>query len=103
MDLLETRDVAGTTLFDLRLSEDELEILADALRMVLTTLEEKALIDVFVSADDQSWADTSDIQEFAQETYYQLMDLLRDHCRPNLLPKRFREWNRPFSDDESTQ
>jgi hypothetical protein len=95
MDLLKTEDVAGTTVFDLRLSEDELEILANALGHLVGSLDEEQLIDVFVAIEDRSWADTSDITEFARETYYELMDMLRDNCRPSLLPQRFRDWNRP--------
>ena len=101
MELLKAEDVAGTTVFDLRLSEDELEILADALAQLVGTLDEKQLIDAFVAAEDQSWADTSDIPEFARETYYELMDVLRENCRPNILPQRFRDWKRPNPDNSS--
>ena len=89
MDLLHVQEVASVALFDLRLSEDEMEAFATALSHALQTLDDEDLHKVF--ADDLADLGTpAETREFAQGTYDEVVALLRQYCRPEFLPTRFR-------------
>ena len=92
MDLLSTEEVVGVVLFDLRVSEAELECFADALSFILKNLNDEELNRVFSDEKTRSYATPQETRSFAEDRYKELMSLIKMYCRDEFLEKRFREW-----------
>ena len=92
MDLLRTEDVVSVTLFDIRLSESELEYLATCAWHALSTMNDEQLHHVINDPERAELATPVETREFLESTYRELMNLIKENCRPEFLPKRFREW-----------
>jgi hypothetical protein len=92
MELLHSQDVASVVLFDLRLSEGEVQTVADALKYVLETLDVAQIQTVFTDEKSRDLERPEDTREFVQDMFVELMDLIRMHCRLDLLPQRFLDW-----------
>jgi len=92
MDLLEANEVATVVLFDIRLSESEVEGLADSLRYVLENLTEEQVSSVFVDEDKRSLGTPAETRSFAERMYKELMDFIKGYCREEFLQSRFKEW-----------
>ncbi len=90
MELLKTKDAATVILFDLRLSEGELQYFAIALDYLLKNLDDKQLHALFTEPQYQQQIDPSETRGFAEETVRELVTMIRKHCEPRLLPSRFR-------------
>jgi hypothetical protein len=103
MDLLNVEDVASVMLFDIRISEGELQILADALAYLLESLNKEQLHNVFVDMEEigdrfrdlppENQPTPDKTEEFVQGVYEELMMLIVDNCRQEFLPNRFKLWN----------
>jgi len=98
MDLLHTEDVASVVLFDLRLSEGELQTFADALNYVLETLDVTQIHAVFTDDKSHDLETPEDTREFVQDRFYELMGLIKKYCRAEFLPQRFQDWELPEVD-----
>lgn len=92
MDLLNVEDVVTVTLFDLRLSESELQYMAMALEYALK-LDDNSIQEVFGEDKYRLIIHPAETRAFAEETYKELMRLIKAHCRPELLPEEFRNWD----------
>lgn len=89
MDLLHTEDEGSVIVFDLRLSEAELQYLAIAVEYILKTLDDTQLNAEFV--DDGQPETPTEAREFLTETWHELVALLQTYCHPDFLPARFRD------------
>ena len=92
MELLKTEDVATVILFDLRLSEGEIQYLATAVNFVLKNLNDEQLHVAFNEEERRALETPSETRKFLESTFHELIELLQDHCRTEFLPRRFREW-----------
>jgi len=99
MDLLKTEDVASVTLFEIRLSESELQLLSDALSYLLKTLDDKQLNDVFMGEEEGSlMTNFTETRMFVEDRYIEMMSIIKNNCREEFLPKRFKNWKDPNDD-----
>ena len=89
MDLLRTEDVASVILFDLRLSEGEIQTFATALAYLLETLDDEQLHAVF-NEGEEGLETPSETRQFLEMTLEELVTLLQAHCHAEYLPPRFR-------------
>lgn len=88
MEVIDTEDASSVILFDLRMSESELEYIATALEYVLKHLSQEDLHRLF---DEGSAAvEVSDAQEFLEIMLEHATTAIRQYCIPKYLPKRFR-------------
>ena len=90
MDLLRAEDVATVVLFDLRLSEGELEYLAIAAKYLLDNLTDQQLHAVLNDDPSKRKGNPAVTREFLEGRYDEIVALLQEYCRPQFLPKRFR-------------
>lgn len=91
MELLKTEDVATVILFDLRISEGELQQFAIALDFLLKNLDDAELHALMTDPKHRQVTGALETREFVEETVRELVAMIRKYCRPNLLPARFRE------------
>ncbi len=94
MDLLKTEDVATVTLFSIRLSESELQIIADSLNYILITLNDEDLQNVFTDEHDRTFETPLITRRFVQDRYEELMELIKNYGNEKYLPVRFKEWKK---------
>lgn len=91
MELRETEDAASVILFDIRLSEGELETFATALAYMLDTLDDTHLHAVFNQDGETQWETPSETREFLEATLQEAMNLIQEHCYTEYLPPRLRK------------
>jgi len=89
MELLRSEDVASVILFDLRLSEGEIQTFATALAYLLENLDNEQLHAVF-NEGEGDLETPSETRQFLEMTLQQLVDLIQEHCHVEYLPLRFR-------------
>ena len=101
MELLRIEDLASVAVFELRLSEAELQYLADSLAYVLKNLDDETLDRLFYPKKKPMSQPPEETREFAETTYKEIMDLIKTHCRDEFLDERFRQWvvSDPEEDD----
>ncbi len=92
MDLVKVEDESSVAVFYLRMSEGELQSLAEAAEYAKTHLTSMDLVEAFTSEDTREFETPDSVREILDGIYIQLMDFIRLYCRPELLPKRFRDW-----------
>ncbi|MFQ5341706.1 MAG: hypothetical protein ACE5F6_09200 [Anaerolineae bacterium] len=91
MELLRSEDVASVILFDIRLSEGELETFATALAYMLDALDDTHLHALF-NHDGVTDSETPlETRQFLETTLEELMSLIQEHCYVEYLPPRFRQ------------
>ena len=76
MNLLKTEDVSSVILFDLCISEGELQFLADSLGYLLKTLDINSLHKVFTDESERTLETPLETKDFAEEMFKELMDLI---------------------------
>jgi hypothetical protein len=100
MDLLKAEDVVTVTIFEIRLSEAELQMFSDAFSYLLKTLDDKKLNEVFTMEEEGTLMENlSETRLFVEDRYKEMMAMIKNNCREEFLPKRFRDWKEPS--DES--
>jgi hypothetical protein len=99
MRILRTEEIASMVLFEVRLSDSELQTLADAMGYVLHHLNKAEIHKNLLDEDEQGMETPEQTYEFMQARYVELMNAIRAHGDSELLPKRFREWNVRPQDD----
>lgn len=90
MELLRTEDVASVILFDLRLSEGEIQTLATALAYLFETLDDAHLHAVFNEGGERDLETPFETRQFLEMILQELTDLIQTHCHAEYLPPRFR-------------
>jgi hypothetical protein len=93
MDLLQTEEVATVVLFDLRLSEGDLQYFALAVEYALTHLDDSQLQRYFDAGVED--VPPSETREILEDRLQQLMSLIQEHCRSDLLDEYFLNWKGP--------
>lgn len=88
MEVIRTEDASSVIVFDLRMSEGELEYIATALEYVLKHLSQEDLHRLF--DEESAIVKVSDAQEFLEIMVEQATTAIRQYCIPKYLPKRFR-------------
>ncbi|MFQ5855482.1 MAG: hypothetical protein ACE5LU_07575 [Anaerolineae bacterium] len=91
MELLRSEDVASVILFDIRLSEGEIEAFATAVAYMLDTLDDAHLHAVFNHDGEPDLETPLETRQFLETTLQELMNLIQEHCYVEYLPRRFRE------------
>ena len=95
MDLLKSEDVSSVMVFDIRISESELELLSDALSFLLRTLDDKELNNVVTGEEGGTlMRNLPDTRAFIEDRLGEMMTILVDNCRKEFLPKRFANWGK---------
>jgi hypothetical protein len=92
VDLINVEDIVSVTLFDLRISESEMQYIADALSYALYSLDDKQLHKLFNEGKHSNLETPEESREFATVVFRQIMNLIKIHCREQYLQERFRNW-----------
>lgn len=88
MEVLSTQDAASVILFDLQLSESELQYITIALEYMLQKLNAEELREVFDEGDTN--IDPIKTREFLEGMLESSKLAVRTYCRPEYLPARFK-------------
>ena len=91
MELLRSEDVASVILFDIRLSEGEIETFATALAHMLDNLDDAHLHAAFNHDGEANCETPLETRQFLETTLEELMSLIQEHCYIEYLPPRFRQ------------
>jgi hypothetical protein len=92
MDLLKAEDVSSIKIFDIRVSESEIQLLSDALAYLLRNLDDKQINRVFTEEGGTLMENIAETRNFVEDRYNELMSIIISHCRDEFLPKRFQKW-----------
>jgi hypothetical protein len=96
MNLLKAEDIVSVTIFEIRLSEGELQMFSDAFSYLLKTLDDKKLNDVFATEEEGTLMENlTETRFFIEDRYKEMMSMIKNNCREEFLPKRFRDWKEP--------
>jgi hypothetical protein len=76
---------------------------ADSLSYILKNLETSSLYNVFTDDEYKVPGYGEKMREFAQETLRETMVMIKENCRHEFLPKRFREWEDIENDNEENR
>jgi hypothetical protein len=89
VDVLKVQQVSSFTIFDLRLSEGEIQILVDLVDHALDTLDDEQLHQAVTDDDQRGNAPARETRVFLEKMRAELCACVRDHCDPEYLPERF--------------
>jgi hypothetical protein len=93
MDLVEAKDYASVIGFTLRVSEGEMETLADVIAYVLRELNDEELFLMF-SGDggpEEQLGEPGEARPFLERMLGELLGMISENCYPQFLPQRFRK------------
>ncbi len=92
MKLLKTENVSSVILFDLQLSEGELQYIGLAMNYVLRHLSKTELHAAFNDERGKTLQTEQQTHEFLEMEYEHIMNLIKRFCRPEFLPDHFLHW-----------
>lgn len=92
MDFLGSKEIATVTLFDVRISEGEMQFLADTLNYILQGKTDEELFEIYKLNEVSLMESPEETREFIEDRYNEFMKLIKMHCRTDILPERVKSW-----------
>jgi hypothetical protein len=88
MDIIGTSDAASVILFDIRVSEGEMQYLLIALEHLLRTLSDEELHALFTGGHPD--VQPEETREFVDDRAHELREAILTYCDPQYLPAYFK-------------